>query len=49
MKEPGAVFVRSIKTFKLLLTSIEDWQKGADKPIPPKSELPDCIKKRVIG
>ena len=47
MEEPRAVLVRSIKTFEELVSSVEDWQNGKDKPIPPKSELPDCIKKRV--
>lgn len=43
MEEPRAVLVRSIKTFEELVSSVEDWQNGKDKPIPPKSELPDCI------
>ena len=47
MEEPRAVLVRSIKTFEQLVSSVEDWQNGKDKPRPPKSELPDCIKKRV--
>lgn len=47
MEEPGATLVRSIKTFKQLVPSVEGWQNGKDHPIPPKSELPECIKKRV--
>lgn len=48
MKEPKATLLRSIKTFwEQLVPSVEGWQNGKDKPIPPKSELPECIKKRV--
>lgn len=48
MDETGAFLVKSIITFKQLLLSVEGWKNGKDKPMAPKSELPDCIKKRVI-
>lgn len=27
--------------------SVFDWRNGEHRPLPPKSELPECIKKRV--
>jgi len=47
MEKPVVTLVRSIKTFKQLVPSVEGWQNGKNHPIPPKSELPECIKKRV--
>lgn len=35
------------KDFFIFLRSINGWQNGEDRPIPPKSELPECIKKRI--